>query len=528
MIAASCQKQNATTTKKRLKRPSKSAENKEPPTASASIVVQSGGACEPRIAIADRFRILAKREIVRHPSMANATTFKEFSVPALISRSITECGARRLHGEVAVPGDKSISHRALMLGAMAFGETRIKGLLEGEDVLRTADALRHLGARITRGENGTWHVRGVGVGGFHEPDDVLDMGNSGTACRLLMGALASHDLHAVFTGDASLRGRPMGRVTTPLTKIGARFMARDGDRLPLALHGASDPLAIAYRLPVASAQVKSAVLLAGLNTPGVTRIVEPRPTRDHSELMLRHFGAEVVVRDDPEGFREITLNGQPELKGCSIEVAGDISSAAFVIVAALIVPGSHVIIRDVGLNPLRTGVVDTLLDMGGDIEITNRRTLAGEPVGDISVRSSELKGVDVPAERAPAMIDEYPILAIAAAFATGDTVMEGLAELRVKESDRLGAVAEGLKACGVACEEGEDRLCVHGVGALRGRVPGGGNIRARLDHRIAMAFLVLGMACDDPIRIDDGAPIETSFPGFCALMNGLGADIVDA
>jgi 3-phosphoshikimate 1-carboxyvinyltransferase len=422
-----------------------------------------------------------------------------------------------------VPGDKSISHRALMLGALAVGRTRIEGLLEGEDVLRTAAAVRALGASAERGADGAWTVDGVGVGGFAEPGDVLDFGNSGTGIRLMLGALASTPLTAVFTGDASLRRRPMGRVARPLERMGARILARDGDRLPLTLVGASDPLPISYTLPVASAQVKSAVLLAGLNAPGETRVIEPLATRDHTERMLRHFGATVLTTSS-NGGREIRLTGEVELKAHDLVVPGDPSSAAFPIAAALIVPGSEIEIAGVSMNELRTGLLITLGEMGARIERVNARVAGGEEVADLIVRASALKGVEVPAERAPSMIDEYPVLAVAAAFAEGRTVMHGLGELRVKESDRLAAVSEGLAACGVAVEIEGDTLTVEGLG---GRPRGNAAIAARLDHRIAMAFLVMGLAAERPVSIDDAETINTSFPGFVRLMNGLGATIAE-
>jgi 3-phosphoshikimate 1-carboxyvinyltransferase len=426
-----------------------------------------------------------------------------------------------LSGVARVPGDKSISHRSLMLGTLAVGETVIEGLLEGEDVLRTAAAMRALGASATRENGGRWRVHGRGIGGLQEPADVLDLGNAGTGARLLMGLLATHRLTAFLTGDASLRSRPMARVAKPLQEIGARIVARDGCRLPLAIIGAAEPVPISYRLPVASAQVKSAVLLAGLNAPGETTVIEPEPTRDHTELMLRHFGVEVRVEMTGDG-RRTTIVGQPEITGRRIAVPADPSSAAFPLVAALLLPGSEVTLSNVGINPHRIGLIDTLREMGGDIAFTNQREEAGEPVADIRVRASQLTGVTVPAARAPSMIDEYPVLAVAAACAKGTTVMQGLGELRVKESDRLAAIAAGLRACGVAVEDGPDSLTVQGG---NGRPTGGAAIVTNLDHRIAMAFLVLGMVAERPVEIDDGAPIETSFPGFAALMNSLGAQI---
>ncbi|MGE0258032.1 MAG: 3-phosphoshikimate 1-carboxyvinyltransferase [Alphaproteobacteria bacterium] len=425
-----------------------------------------------------------------------------------------------LTGVAAVPGDKSISHRALMFGALAVGRTEITGLLDGEDVLATAAALRAMGAGIERGEGGSWRVDGVGVGGLAEPDEVLDLGNSGTSARLLLGILATHRLTAFVTGDGSLRRRPMRRVIDPLSRFGARFVAREGGRLPLAVTGATDPVPVEYVLPVPSAQVKSAVLLAGLNTPGTTSVIEPEPTRDHTERMLRHFGATVRVESAPGGGRRISVDGQPELIAAPIVVPGDPSSAAFPLVAALIVPGSEIVIENVGLNPSRAGLFTSLAEMGAGIAFENRREAGGEPVADLRVRAGPLRGIDVPPERAPSMIDEYPILAVAASGARGRTVMRGLAELRVKESDRLTGIAEGLARCGVDARVEGDDLIVEGSGAPP---PGGGLIATRLDHRIAMAFLVLGLAAREPVRIDDARPIATSFPGFVPLMEGLGA-----
>ncbi len=433
--------------------------------------------------------------------------------------------ASALRGRLVAPGDKSVSHRALILGALAVGRTRIGGLLEGEDVLRTAAAMGALGAGIARDGNGSWTIDGIGLGALAEPQDVLDLGNSGTGARLLMGLVASHPITTFFTGDASLRRRPMARVAAPLERIGARIVARDGGRMPLAVIGASTPLPIAYRLPVASAQVKSAVLLAGLNAPGETSVIEPQPTRDHSERMLRHFGAAVSTAEEPDGARRITLQGQPELRAADLLVPGDPSSAAFPAVAALLLPGSEVVIEGVGVNPLRTGLYETLREMGAAVDFGNERMAAGEPVADLALRAGALSGVEVPAERAPRMIDEYPILAVAAAFAKGRTVMHGLGELRVKESDRLGAIAQGLAACGVSATIAGDTLTVEGLG---GPPPGGADIATRLDHRIAMAFLVLGMAAERPVRVDDGDTIATSFPGFVAAMNRLGAAIAPA
>lgn len=444
------------------------------------------------------------------------------------SRSATPLAASRparpLTGRIRVPGDKSISHRALMLAALAVGRTEIAGLLEGEDVLATARAVAALGAHTERRGAGRWAVEGVGVGGLGEPEDVLDLGNSGTSARLLLGLLATHPLAAFVTGDASLRRRPMNRVITPLSRFGAQFVAREGGRLPLAVTGAAAPLPTTYALPVPSAQVKSAVLLAGLNTPGETTVIEPQATRDHTERMLRHFGAAVRVESDGEGAKRITVTGFPELVPAPIAVPGDVSSAAFPLVAALLVPGSEVTVEGVGVNPLRAGLLDCLAEMGADIALTNAREEGGEPVADIRVRGGDLRGADIPPERAPRMIDEYPILAMAAACARGRTVMRGLAELRVKESDRLTAIATGLAACGASVTIAGDDLIVEGDG----RPPAGGaRIATQLDHRIAMAFLILGLATHEPVAIDDAAPIATSFPGFVAMMAGLGASMAE-
>jgi 3-phosphoshikimate 1-carboxyvinyltransferase len=441
---------------------------------------------------------------------------------ALLAGPLVAAPAARLSGAARAPGDKSISHRVLMLGAIAVGETDIHGLLDGEDVLATAAALRRLGAAVERGRDGVWRVHGVGLGGLAEPDDVLDLGNAGTGARLLMGLLASHPLTAVVTGDASLRGRPMGRVAEPLRRFGARFIGRAGDRLPMTVVGTAEPVPIEFRQTVASAQIKSAVLLAGLNTPGETSVVEPQPSRDHTEIMLRHFGAELAIENLTEGGRRIALQGQPELAGRTVRVPADPSSAAFPLVAASVVAGAEITLTGVGVNPLRTGLLDTLVEMGADITRANAAEQAGEPVADLGVRAAPLSGVTVPAERAPRMIDEYPILAVAAACARGTTRLLGLGELRVKESDRLAAIAAGLTACGVAVEAGPDSLTIVGAG---GPPPGGGTVETRLDHRIAMSFLVLGLAARQAVAIDDGAPIATSFPGFVELMNGLGARI---
>ena len=433
--------------------------------------------------------------------------------------------ARPLAGRLGVPGDKSVSHRALILGAVAVGTTRIAGLLEGEDVLHTARALHRLGVPIERAGEASWLVHGVGLGGLAEPEAVLDLGNSGTGARLLMGLVATHPFTSFFTGDESLCRRPMARVTAPLSEMGARFVARDGARMPLAVLGAEEPLPIEYRLPVPSAQVKSAILLAGLSAPGTTGVTEPQPTRDHTENMLRHFGASVAVTEGEDG-RHITVAGQPELIAADLTVPGDPSSASFPLVAALIVPGSALTVTGVGLNPLRAGLFDTLLEMGADLKYENHRVEGGEPIADIVVvRGDALRGVTVPAERAPRMIDEYPILGIAAAFAHGRTVMRGLQELRVKESDRLAAMAQGLEACGVKVAIDGDDLIVEGSG---GPPAGGAKIAVRLDHRIAMSFLVMGMAAREAVAIDDAAAIETSFPGFVAQMNAVGGAIAPA
>jgi 3-phosphoshikimate 1-carboxyvinyltransferase len=431
--------------------------------------------------------------------------------------------AAPLAGRIAVPGDKSISHRALMFGALALGETKITGLLTGEDVLRTAAAMRALGAEVVNDPDGTWRVAGRGVGGLTEPADILDMGNSGTAARLLCGILASHPIFSVMTGDGSLRRRPMRRVIDPLSATGARFASRAGGLLPLAIEGAAEALPLEYRVPVPSAQVKSAVLLAGLNARGTTRVEEPEATRDHTENMLRHFGATVQVELAGHG-RIIHLHGQPELRAADVAVPGDPSSAAFPLVAALLVAGSAVTIPAVGLNPLRTGLFTTLRDMGASMTVVNERLEGGEPVGDLQVSGTALRGVDVPPERAPSMIDEYPILAVAAAGATGVTRMRGLKELRVKESDRLAATAALLSVNGVKVEIDGDDMIVHGTG---GGVPGGGLVETHMDHRIAMSALVLGCIASQPVRVDDASFIDTSFPGFAALMVALGAAIMD-
>jgi len=423
---------------------------------------------------------------------------------------------------VRVPGDKSISHRALIFGALTVGETRIAGLLEGEDVINTGKAMRALGATVERTGEGAWRVHGVGVGGFRQPQQVLDFGNSGTGCRLVMGAVAGCPVTATFDGDASLRKRPMKRILDPVALIGAHAVdLAEGGRLPITLAGARDPIPIVYRTPVPSAQIKSAVLLAGLAAPGETTVIEAEASRDHTERLLVHFGAEVRVELEGAAGRRITLKGEPELTPAAVTVPADPSSAAFPMVAALLVAGSEVILTDVMTNSLRTGLITTLKEMGADIETLDVRNDGGEAMADFRVRASALRGVEVPAARAPSMIDEYPVLAVAASFAEGTTVMRGLKELRVKESDRLAAVADGLKANGVAVEIDGDDLIVHG----KGRAAGGGTVATHMDHRIAMAFLVMGLASDKPIGIDDAAFIATSFPDFVPMMRGLGADL---
>ncbi len=426
--------------------------------------------------------------------------------------------AAPLKGEALVPGDKSISHRSLVLGALSVGETRITGLLEGQDVLDTGKAMQAFGAEVVRLGDGEWVVNGVGVGGFAEPEGVIDCGNAGTGVRLIMGAMATSPITATFTGDASLRARPMGRITEPLKLFGAEAVGREGGRLPLTLVGAKSPLPVRYATPMPSAQVKSAVLLAGLNAPGETVVVEQEATRDHTERMLAGFGAEISTEMTDEG-RVITLKGQPELTGQTITVPRDPSSAAFPVAAALLVAGSEVLVPGIGQNPTRNGLFTTLVEMGADITFENERIEGGEPVADLRVRFGPLKGVEVPPARAPSMIDEYPILAVIAATAEGPTVMRGIKEMRVKECDRIDAMARGLEANGVKIEEGEDFLIVHGAG----KVAGGATCATFLDHRIAMSFMCLGMAAEKPVKIDDAGPIETSFPDFIPLMERLGA-----
>jgi 3-phosphoshikimate 1-carboxyvinyltransferase len=427
-----------------------------------------------------------------------------------------------VQGRTRVPGDKSISHRALILGALTVGETTIGGLLEGEDVLHTADAMRLLGARVERTSDGAWRVHGVGVGGFTPPGRVLDFGNSGTGCRLAFGAVAGAPVTVTFSGDDSLRSRPMQRILNPLLKMGARVLqVADGGRLPITLQGAADPIPIVYESPVPSAQLKSAVLLAALAAPGETTVIEAEATRDHTERLLKHFGAKITSKPHGEHGRRIVLHGQPELEPANVLVPADPSSAAFPLVAALIVPGSELILEAVMTNPLRTGLLTTLREMGANIEALDKRDDGGEEVADLRVRASALKGVDVPPERAPSMIDEYPILAVAASFAEGLTRMRGLKELRVKESDRLAATADMLRANGVVVEIEGDDLIVHG----KGRPAGNGEVKTHMDHRLAMAALVMGLATEHPVRIDDSAFIATSFPGFVELMRSIGADL---
>ncbi|RYX99530.1 MAG: 3-phosphoshikimate 1-carboxyvinyltransferase [Bradyrhizobiaceae bacterium] len=426
-----------------------------------------------------------------------------------------------LRGTARVPGDKSISHRALILGALAVGETRITGLLEGEDVLNTAKSMQALGAKVERTGDFAWKVNGVGVAGFAQPTAPLDFGNSGTGCRLVMGAVAGCPIEATFDGDASLRSRPMRRIVDPLELMGAKVTAsEEGGRLPLTLKGARDPLPIVYQTPVASAQIKSAVLLAGLSAPGTTTVIESEASRDHTELMLKHFGAEIVSEKEGAHGRRIMLTGQPELKGADVVVPADPSSAAFPMVAALITPGSEIELTDVMTNPLRTGLFTTLREMGASIEESDIRGDAGEPMARFRIKASKLKGVEVPPERAPSMIDEYLVLAVAASFADGTTIMRGLQELRVKESDRLEATAAMIRVNGVKVEIVGDDLIVHGTG----RVPGGGTVATHMDHRIAMSALVMGCASDAPVTIDDTTFIATSFPDFIPMMRRLGAD----
>ncbi|MBD25692.1 MAG: 3-phosphoshikimate 1-carboxyvinyltransferase [Candidatus Marinimicrobia bacterium] len=437
--------------------------------------------------------------------------------------------AAGLRGDVTVPGDKSISHRALIMGALSVGETSITGLLTGEDVLHTARAIAAFGAKLedSAGPDGkpVYTVHGRGIGGLSAPTDVLDMGNSGTCARLISGLLSAYPFTSFLTGDESLRRRPMERIIEPLSSTGAKFITAEGGRLPMTIVGTSIPIPLTYDNSIASAQVKSAVLLAGLHAPGITTVTEPRTSRDHTERMFRHFGVDVDIvqeKGEGEGAYKVSIVGQPELKGCPVCVPGDPSSAAFLVVAALIVPGSHLMIRNVGTNPIRTGLFTTLREMGADLAFVNSRSESGEPVADIEVKSSSLKGVSVPAARVPSMIDEYPILAIAASLADGVTRMEGLGELRFKESDRLTTMEKNLTACGISASVTEDVLTVRGKGAKR---KGAVTIPVKFDHRIAMSFLVLGMVGGQSIAIDDSSIIRTSFPGFIPLMNALGASI---
>ena len=439
-----------------------------------------------------------------------------------VSKPATSRRSRDLKGDIRIPGDKSISHRSFMFGGLASGETRISGLLEGEDILATGKAMQAMGAQI-RKDGDIWIINGTGNGCLLESETPLDFGNAGTGVRLTMGLVGTYDMKTSFLGDASLTSRPMARVLNPLREMGVQVEAAEGDRLPLTLHGPRTANPIRYRVPMASAQVKSAVLLAGLNTPGVTTVIEPIMTRDHTEKMLQGFGADLSVETDKDGVRHIHIVGQGKLTGQTIDVPGDPSSTAFPLVAALITEGSDFIIRNVLMNPTRTGLITTLQEMGAEIDILDPRLAGGEDVADLRVRSSKLTGITVPVDRAPSMIDEYPVLAIAAAFAEGETIMDGLDELRVKESDRLAAVARGLEANGVDCTEGEMSLSVRGNPSGKGF--GGGTVATHLDHRIAMSFLVLGLASEKPVTVDDATMIATSFPEFMDLMRGLGADI---
>lgn len=441
------------------------------------------------------------------------------------SSPATSRRSRDLKGDIRIPGDKSISHRSFMFGGLASGETRISGLLEGEDILATGKAMQAMGAQI-RKDGDIWIINGTGNGCLLESETPLDFGNAGTGVRLTMGLVGTYDMKTSFLGDASLTGRPMARVLNPLREMGVQVQASEGDRLPLTLHGPRTANPIRYRVPMASAQVKSAVLLAGLNTPGVTTVIEPIMTRDHTEKMLQGFGADLSVETDKDGVRHIHIVGQGKLTGQIIDVPGDPSSTAFPLVAALITEGSDIIIRNVLMNPTRTGLILTLQEMGAEIEVLDPRLAGGEDVADLHVRSSKLTGITVPVERAPSMIDEYPVLAIAAAYAEGETIMDGLDELRVKESDRLAAVARGLEANGIDCTEGEMSLTVRGNPSGKGF--GGGTVATHLDHRIAMSFLVLGLNAEKPVTVDDATMIATSFPEFMDLMRGLGADITTA
>ena len=451
--------------------------------------------------------------------------------PVVSKRPMVSRQCPPLNGDITIPGDKSISHRSIMFGALSIGKTTIKGLLEGEDVLATAEAFRQMGASIKKQDDGTWVVHGVGLGGLKSPDDVLDMGNSGTSARLIMGILAGHAVTATMTGDASLRKRPMGRVTKPLSTMGACFSGHDinsdkGGRLPITITGTDTLLPTTYETPMASAQVKSAVLLAGLTAGGDTTVIEPTLTRDHTERMLQKFGATVTSETLQNGRQKITIAGRPTLTGCDIQVPADPSSAAFPLVAGALVAGSEITLSNIGQNKTRTGLFDTLLEMGADITITPVQDSndKGEPLAHMTIKASQLTGVDVPAERASSMIDEFPILAIAAAYAHGKTRFNNVHELRVKESDRLAAVEAGLKANGIEVESGDDWMVIHGTG---GNIPGGGTVTTHLDHRIAMSFLIMGMVAQNPVSVDDGNAILTSFPTFTSLMADLGAMIED-
>ncbi len=435
---------------------------------------------------------------------------------------ITAHPSQGLMGRLRIPGDKSMSHRSLILGLLSVGETQVSGLLEGADILATARACSALGAKVERLQTGVWSIRGVGIGGLLPPSDVLDFGNAGTGSRLMMGVVAGHGVTATFDGDASLRRRPMMRVVAPLLSMGAEIIeSAEGTRMPLVLKGTANPAPICYETPVASAQVKSAALFAGLNSAGETVVIEKEATRDHTERMLRHFGATITEEPFGEHGRKITLQGRPELKAQQVVIPADPSSAAFPLVAALIVKGSEVTIEGVMLNPSRTGLFTTLAEMGAALSFTNHRIEGGEDVADITVAASSLKGVDVPASRAPSMIDEYPVLAVAASFATGETRMRGLAELRVKESDRLAAVLAGLQANGVEARIEGDDLIVKGLGSVKG----GGIVETHLDHRIAMSFLMMGLGAENPVTVDDIGMIATSFPDFIPLMAAIGADL---
>ncbi len=440
-------------------------------------------------------------------------------------KALQSSKASPLSGTQRIPGDKSISHRSLMFGGLAQGETLISGLLEGEDVIATALAMRAMGAKIARGDDGLWRCEGVGIGFLKEPEDILNMGNSGTSTRLLGGLIAGHPINAVMTGDASLRKRPMKRIMTPLSEMGAEFMTREGGRLPMTIKGTDAVKGIEYRLPVASAQVKSAILLAGLTSDEKVTVIEETPTRDHTENMLRAFGHEIEIEELEDGAAAITVTGGQQLKGCAVDVPSDPSSAAFPCVAALINEGSGITLPRICMNERRNGIYTTLIEMGAEIEFKNERIEGGERTADLVINGTGvLKGIDVPAARVPSMIDEFPVLAVAAACADGTTRMTGLAELRVKESDRLAVMADGLSKCGVRLEMGEDSLTIHGTG----KPPKGGvEVETHLDHRIAMSFMVLGTVTDEPVRVDDGQPILTSFPNFIDLMNDLGCDIQD-